>query len=104
MITPSSQVLHHTLSVAAIFWAGYLVLVSVEAALGSNVLISGLFFFSIPVLVALLTWVNLGIVYTRRPRRLWSVFALGGAVLGSASVIILVGLVAAAKLKALLGA
>lgn len=103
-MTPANRVWHHTLTVAAVFWAGYLILVTLEATVGSNIVISGLFFLSIPMLVALLTWVNLGIVFRRQPRRLWSVFALGAAVLGSATAIMLVGLVAAAKLKDLLGA
>ena len=104
MIAPINRVWHHTLSVAAVFWAGCLVLVMFETAMGSNDFIAGLFFLSVPVLVALLTWVNLGIVFRRQPCRLWSVFALGGAVLGAATVIILIGLVAAAKLKDLLSA
>ena len=101
-ISTANRTWQHTLSVAASFWAACLVLVMIEAAVGSNIVISSLFFFSIPLLVALLTWVNLGIVFRRQPRNLWSVFALGAAVLGSSSVIILVGLVAAAKLKHLL--
>ena len=52
MITPANRVWHHTLTVAAVFWAGYLVLVTLEATVGSNIVISGLFFLSIPMLVA----------------------------------------------------
>ena len=99
-----NRTLHLTLSVAATFWGACLALVALEAAFGSSAVLSALFFCSIPLLVALLTWVNLGIVFKRRQRHLWSVFALGGTVLASSSVIILVGLVAATKLKHLLGA
>ena len=102
--TGAARIWHHTLSVASSFWGVCLVLVAVEAAFGSNAVSSGLFFLSIPLLVALLTWVNLGMVFGGGPRRIWSLFALGGTVLASSSLIILVGLVAAAKLKVLLSA
>ena len=101
-VDSGSRAWQQTLTAAASFWAACLLLVIFEATVGSNAFISVLFFFSIPLLVAWLTWVNLGIVYRRWPRQLWSVFALGAAVLGSATLIILVGLVAAAKLKHLL--
>ena len=79
-----------------------LVLVVAEVAVGSNHVIGGLFFFSIPLLVAVLTWVNKGIVFDRAPRTLASVVVLGLSVLVVSSLIILVGLLAAANLKALM--
>ena len=90
------------LSVATVFWGTYLVLVMVEVALGSNIIIGGLFFLSIPLLVAVLTWVNKGIVFDRAPRRFSSILVLGLSVLVVSTVIILIGLLAAANLKTLI--
>ncbi len=90
------------LSVATAFWGTYLVLVMVEVALDLHVIIGGLFLLSIPLLVAVLTWVNKGIVFDRAPRKLSSVLVLGLSVLVASTVIILVGLLAAAKLKTLM--
>lgn len=90
------------LSVAAAFWGACLVLVVAEVALGWNMLIGGLFLFSIPLLVAVLTWVNKGIVFDRVPRTLASVVLLGLSVLVVSTLIILVGLLAAANLKSLM--
>ena len=101
-ISSDSHCWNQTLTIATSFWCVYLVLVAVEAVLGSNAVIAGLFFVSVPLLVGVLTWVNLGIVFRRPRRRLWSVFALGAAVLGYSTVIMLVGLLAAANLKHLL--
>ena len=90
------------LSVAAAFWGTCLALVLAEVVLGSNVIIGGLFLLSIPLLVAVLTWVNKGIVFDRAPRTLSSVLVLGASVLVVSTLIILVGLLAAANLKSLL--
>ena len=90
------------LSVAAAFWGTCLALVLAEVVLGSNVIIGGLFLLSIPLLVAVLTWVNKGIVFDRAPRTLSSVLVLGVSVLVVSTLIILVGLLAAANLKSLL--
>jgi len=102
--TPSHHIWRRTLSVATSFWAACLVLVAVEAAVGSNLVVGVLFFLSIPALVGCLTWVHMGIVFGEAPasRSLSSVFVLGASVLLSASVIILVGLLAAANLKELM--
>ena len=51
-------------------------LVVAEVALGWNMVIGGLFLLSIPLLVAVLTWVNKGIVFDRVPR---TVSIRGGA-------------------------
>jgi hypothetical protein len=90
------------LSVATAFWGACLVLVVAEVAIGSNIVIGGLFFMSIPLLVAVLTWVNKGIVFDRAPRTLASVLVLGLSVLVVSTLIILVGLLAAANLKSLM--
>lgn len=93
------------LSVATAFWGACLALVVAEVAIGSrtvNVIIGGLFFLSIPLLVAVLTWVNKGIVFDRVPRTLGSVLVLGLSVLLTSSAIILVGLLAASNLKSLM--
>jgi hypothetical protein len=90
------------LSVATAFWGACLVLVIAEVAIGSNMVIGGLFFLSIPLLVAVLTWVNKGIVFDRAPRTLSSVLVLGLSVLAVSTLIILVGLLAAANLKSLM--
>jgi hypothetical protein len=90
------------LSVATAFWGACLVLVIAEVAIGSNMVIGGLFFLSIPLLVAVLTWVNKGIVFDRAPRTLSSVVVLGLSVLAVSTLIILVGLLAAANLKSLM--
>jgi hypothetical protein len=90
------------LSVATVFWGACLVLVIAEVAIGSNIVIGSLFFLSIPLLVAVLTWVNKGIVFDRAPRTLGSVVVLGFSVLAVSTLIILVGLLAAANLKSLM--
>jgi len=90
------------LSVAVAFWGTYLVLGTLEVMLGANKIIAGLFFVSIPLLVAVLTWVNKGIVFDRAPRTLTSVLVLGLSVLIASAVIILVGLLATANLKTLM--
>jgi hypothetical protein len=93
-----------TLSVAAAFWGACLVLVLAESAIGASMVIAALYFLSIPLLVAVLTWVNKGIVFDRVPRTIVSVFVLGFSVLISSSLIIFVGLLAASNLKTLMSA
>jgi hypothetical protein len=88
--------------VAAVFWGSCLALVVAEVALGWNIVIGSLFLLSIPLLVAVLTWVNKGIVFDRVPRTMSSVVVLGLSVLVVSTVIILVGLLAAANLKSLM--
>ncbi|NIM27649.1 MAG: hypothetical protein GTO67_05995 [Gammaproteobacteria bacterium] len=99
---PIMRSCRQNLSVATAFWGACLVLVVAEVAVGSNLVIGGLFFLSIPLLVAVLTWVNKGIVFDRAPRTLASVVVLGLSVLVVSSLIILVGLLAAANLKSLM--
>ena len=90
------------LSVATIFWGTCLGLVVAEVTLGSNIIIGGIFLLSIPLLVAVLTWINKGIVFDRVPRTLSSVVVLGLTVLVVSTIIILVGVLAAANLKSLM--
>jgi hypothetical protein len=90
------------LSVAAAFWGTCLALVVAEVAIGSNIVIGAVFVLSIPLLVALLTWVNKGIVFDRGRRTAGSVLMLGLSVLVVSTVIILIGLLAAANLKSLM--
>lgn len=90
-----------TLRIAAAFWATCLVLAALEVTIGSNPVSGILFFLSIPVLVGYLTWANKGLVAGTR-RLLLSVVMLGACVLLSATVIILVGLLAAVNLKVLM--
>jgi hypothetical protein len=90
------------LSVASLFWATCLALVIVEVAIGSNIVIGGIFVLSIPLLVMVLTWVNKGIVFDRAPRTAGSVLVLGLSVLAVSTAIVLVGLLAAANLKSLM--
>ena len=99
---PLLRTCRQTLSVATAFWGVCLLLVMAEVALGWNFVIGGLFFLSIPLLVVVLTWINKGIVFDRVPHSFGSVFLLGLSVLFSASVIVLVGLLAAANLKTLM--
>lgn len=93
-----------TLGVAAAFWGTYLVLVLAEVAIGASMFIAVLFFLSIPLLVAVLTWVNKGIVFDHVPHSITSVFVLGFSVLVYSSLIIFIGLVAATNLKTLVSA
>jgi len=90
------------LSVATAFWGTCLLLAVLEGAIGSNILIGSVFVLSIPLLVAVLTWVNKGIVFDRAPRTAGSVLVLGLSVLVVSTVIILIGLLAATNLKSLM--
>ena len=104
MITtlPTLHSCQKNLTVATTFWGSCLLLVVAEVAIGSNIVIGSLFFLSIPLLVAVLTWVNKGIVFDRVPRTFGSVLMLGMSVLAVSTVIILVGLLAAANLRTLM--
>jgi len=93
------------LSVATAFWGACLVLVIAEVAIGSNIastVIGILYTLLIPLLVAVLTWVNKGIVFDQAPRKPASVVVLGFSVLVVSTFIILVGMLAAANLKTLM--
>lgn len=89
------------LSVAAVFWAACLGLVALEATMGAHFVLGGLFFISIPILVCFLTWAIKDLMLVLR-RNLSSVVLLGACVLFSSTLIILIGLLAAANLKALM--
>lgn len=93
-----------TFGVAIVFWGACLALVLAEAAIGASVVIAVLYFLTIPSLVAVLTWVNKGIVFDHVPHSIGSVFVLGFSVLVYSSLIIFVGLLAAANLKTLVNA
>ena len=97
-----SRIWRQNIGVATAFWAGCLLLVAIEATVGADVVVGILFFVSIPALVGLLTWVNRDIVFDRRPRQPASVLVLGVAVLFTASLIVFIGLLAAANLKMLI--
>ncbi len=95
------RVWRQTLTVAAVFWALCLILVALEATVGAHFVLDGLFFLSIPLLVAFLIWATKDLTAVLR-RGVYSVFVLGACVLVSATLIVLVGLVAAANLKSLM--
>ncbi len=89
------------LAVAAVFWALCLVLVALEATMGAHFVLGGLFFLSIPLLVAFVTWStkDLAAVLRRGAR---AVVIHGVCVLIFASMIVLIGLLAASNLKSLM--
>ncbi|MDX1515093.1 MAG: hypothetical protein R3174_15255, partial [Gammaproteobacteria bacterium] len=95
------RVWRQTLSVATAFWAVCLVLVALEATMGANFIVGGLFFLSIPMLVAFIIWATKDLMLVLR-RDLSSVLVLGVCVFFSSTVIILIGLLAAANLKSLM--
>lgn len=92
--------IHQTASVAALFWGMCLVLVTLEATVGANPVSSALFFFSVPTLVTGLLWANRSLLRSRQ--RFTALATLAVSVFVYASVILLLGLLAASKLKALL--
>jgi hypothetical protein len=100
-LNPNRVLWRQTLKIAVGFWATWLALGAVEAKVGSNAVVASVFFLSIPALVFFLTWANKDILHII-PRRSLSVLVLGVSVLLSSSVIVLVGLIAAAKLKLLI--
>ncbi len=93
---------HRTIRIATAFWGVSLALVAMEATFGANVLVSGLYFLSLPALVGFLTWAYRGIVFARFERHPGSVLALGISVLAVSSVIVFVGLLAASNLKTIM--
>lgn len=95
------RVWRQTLTVAATFWAVCLVLVAFEATLGANFVLGGVFFLSIPMLVAFITWATKDLMLVPR-RGVSAVFVLGVCVFFMSTVIILIGLLAAANLKTLM--
>jgi hypothetical protein len=95
------RIWRQTLSVAVVFWAACLGLVALEATMGAHFVLAGLFFISIPILVCFLTWAIKDLMLVLR-RNLSSVVLLGACVLFSSTLVILIGLLAAANLKALM--
>lgn len=89
------------LTVAAVFWALCLVLVALEATMGTHFVLGGLFFLSIPLLVAFVTWATKDLAGVLR-QGLPAVVVHGACVLIFASLIVLVGLLAASNLKSLM--
>ena len=92
--------LRHTFSVAVGFWAACLLLTTLEAALGSSIVLGGLFFCSIPMLVGGLVWANGACVSGARGPG--AVLLLGLVVLLSSSLIIGLGLLASSSLLRLM--
>ena len=90
----------HTFSVAAGFWAACLLLTTLEAAIGSSIVIGGLFFCSIPMLVGGLVWANGACVAGARGPG--AVLLLGVVVLVSSSLIIGLGMLASSSLLRLM--
>jgi hypothetical protein len=95
------RIWRQTLSVAVVFWGVCLGLVALEATMGAHFVLGGLFFVSIPILVCFLTWAIKDLMLVMR-RNLSSVVLLGASVLFASTLIILIGLLAAANLKALM--
>ena len=100
MSYPTAASFHQTASVAALFWGVCLVLVTLEATVGANLVSSLLFFLSIPALVTGLFWANRAVLRSRA--RFTALATLAVSVFVYASVILLLGILAAAKLKSLL--
>lgn len=92
--------IQQTASVAALFWGVCLVLVTLEATVGENPVSSGLFLLSVPALVTGLFWANRSLLRSRE--RFMALATLTVSVFVYATVILLLGLLAASKLKALL--
>ncbi len=95
------RIWRQTLSVAAAFWAVCLVLVALEAKMGANFVLGGIFFLSIPMLVAFTTWATKDVMLVLH-RGLSAVVLLGVCVFFTSTLIVLIGLLAAANLKTLM--
>jgi hypothetical protein len=94
----SSLLWKQTLSVATGFWALCLALVAVEATWGASIVTGTLFFLSVPALVGFLIWANKALLILMR-RGFAAAFAIAAYVLLCATLIVFVGLFAAANLK-----
>lgn len=95
------RVWRQMLTVAAVFWALCLILVALEATMGAHFVLGGLFFLSIPLLVAFVLWATKDLAAALR-RGMSAVVIHGACVLIFASLIVLVGLLAASNLKSLM--
>jgi len=91
--------LQQTASVAVFFWGTCLALGALEATVGANMVGAALFFVSIPAMVTGLLWVNRSVL--RSGERYMAMATLLVSVFVYASMILLLGLLAASKLKAL---
>jgi hypothetical protein len=100
MRASSIRNLQRSVTIATLYWGACLVLVTLEAAVGANPVSALLFFLSVPMLVTALFWANRSLLRSRP--RLLALGALGGTVLVYSSLILLLGLIAASKLKSLL--
>ncbi len=92
--------LQQTATVAVLFWAVCLVLAALEATIGANAVSSALFFVSIPALVTGLLWANRSLL--KSGERTIALATLLVSVFVYASVILLLGLLAASALESLL--
>lgn len=95
------RVWRQMLTVAAVFWALCLVLVAFEATMGAHFVLGGLFLLSIPLLVAFLTWATKDLVAVFQLGAP-AVIVHGACVLIAATLIVMVGLLAASNLKSLM--
>lgn len=95
------RVWRQMLTVAAVFWALCLVLVALEATMGTHFVLGGLYLLSIPLLVGFVTWATKDLAAVLR-RRVPAVVIHGAFVFLFASLIVLIGLLAASNLKSLM--
>jgi hypothetical protein len=95
------RVWRQMLTVAAVFWALCLVLVALEATMGAHFVLGALYFLSIPLLVAFVVWATKDLAAVLR-RGLPAIVIHAACVLVFASLIVLVGLLAASNLKSLM--
>ena len=92
------DVWRQTLTVATAFWAVCLLLMIIDAVFGGNAVTGTLFFLSLPALVGFLVWANKDLLVLMS-RGLMVSMAVGLYMLTAASLIVFVGLFAAANLK-----
>ena len=92
--------LQQTASVAVTFWGACMLFAVLEATVGSNPISAVLFLVSIPALVTALLWAHRSML--RSADRYTALATLAVSVFVYASLILLLGLVAAWKLKDLL--
>ena len=95
------RVWRQMLTVAAVFWALCLVLVALETSMGAHFVLAGLFFLSIPLLVVFVAWATRDLAAVLH-RGMPTIVIHGACVLIFASLIVLVGLLAASNLKSLM--
>ncbi len=97
------KVARHNLSVAVLFWGGWLALAVAEASVGAHAVLGVLYGLSLPLLVGgALLIVRYVLLVLDLGHRLLDIAAFGIAVLLLASFITGIGLLAASSLKQLL--